>query len=86
MVRGILTACLPRQYFDQECTVLCSHIFVSGGASIEAWMVLHVWVSSGSSPEVCGHFALLCVCHIHMYGTFQDHSKLRGILSQCLHT
>ena len=34
--------------------------------------MLCVWVSSGSSPEVCGHFVLVHVYHRCKYETFQD--------------
>ena len=52
---------------------------------IEVLVVLHVWASSGSSPEACGHSALLYVGHKCMYRIFQGqnserHSLYIGIL------
>ena len=66
----ILIICLPRPYLCLEHIELYSHTFVALGACIAVLAVLHVWVSSGSSPEVCGHFALLHVYNRHMYETF----------------
>ena len=36
---------------------------------------------SGSFPECCDHFELLCVCNIHTCEIFQNQNRQRGILS-----
>ena len=82
-VMEILIICLPRPYLCLEYIELYSHISVALRACIAVLLVLHVWVSCGSSPEICGHFALLHVYCRHKYETFQDQNTWRGILSLC---
>ena len=71
-LKETLIICLPRPYCYLVYIVLCNHNFVTQVACIEVLAVLHVWVSSGSSPEACDHSVLLYVFHRHMCGTFQD--------------
>ena len=42
--------------------------------------VLHVWAFLQSSPEACGHSALLYVCHIHMCEISQGQNRQKGTL------
>ena len=60
---------MPRPCPYLECIVWNNCIFVTLRACIVVLVVLHILVSSGSSPEVCGYFVQWCVCHICMYET-----------------